>query len=54
MRLGGRRERRDLHVQVVVQVRVLRLGRVAQVLLLKEEKNEIRLPPQLLSFLRHS
>ena len=36
VRLGGRREGRDLHVEVVVQVRVLRLRRVAQVLLLEQ------------------
>ena len=35
VRLRGRREGRDLHVEVVVQVRVLRLRRVAQVLLLE-------------------
>ena len=30
VRLGGRRERCDLHVEVVVQVHVLRLRRVAK------------------------
>ena len=34
VRLGGRREGGDLHVQVVVEVRVLRLGRAPKILLL--------------------
>ena len=34
--LRGRRERRDLHVEVVVQVGVLGLARVAQFLLLND------------------
>lgn len=40
VRLGGRRQRRDLHVQFVVQVGVLRVVRAAQLLFLCGAKRE--------------